>query len=130
VTDLSGAEADFRSLYGSRTDNATGYLLTSETMEFFRDAYTPDAERRAEPDASPMLTEDVRGLAPALVLTAEFDPLRDEGEAYAARLADGGVETTLTRYDGAIHMFFQMTDTAIGARALAEVAAALRDRLA
>ena len=76
-----------------------------------------------------MLAEDLTGLPPALVLTAEFDLLRDEGETYAARLEAAGVETVLTRYDGAVHMFFQMGTTEIGQRAIAQVADAMRQRL-
>lgn len=125
VTDLTGEDG----AYPSRRDNGSGYVLTWETMEFFRDSYTPDPASRTHPDASPMLAEDLTGLPPALVLTAELDPLRDEGEAYAARLAAAGVETVSTRYDGAVHMFFQMGSTAIGRRAIDEVAEALRARL-
>ncbi len=116
--------------YPSFRDNAEGYVLTADTMAFFDESYVPDPADRSDPDASPVLAGDLGGLAPALVLTAEFDPLRDEGEAYAARLAGAGVPVTLSRYDGAIHMFFQMAGfTSIGRRAVDEVVAALREHL-
>jgi acetyl esterase len=129
VTDLRGDDSAYRSDYPSKVDNAEGYVLTTDTMAFFRDTYVPDAARRGDASASPIAAGSLAGLPPAFVLTAEFDPLRDEGEAYAARLAEDGVPTTAVRYDGAIHMFFQLADTAIGSRALDQVAAELRERL-
>lgn len=94
---------------GSYSSNADGYLLTKAGMEWFWDHYLPDAASGADHRASPLRAKDLKGLPPALVITAEFDPLRDEGEAYAARLREAGVPTTLTRYDGMIHGFFGMT---------------------
>ena len=126
VTDLQRTDEH----YPSRSDNAVGYVLTTETMEFFRDNYVPEPEQRSHVDASPVLVEDLSGLAPAIVLTAEFDPLRDEGETYATRLGAAGVDTVCTRYDGAIHMFFQMRTTAVAKRAITQVADALRAALA
>ncbi|WP_219471449.1 alpha/beta hydrolase [Nonomuraea rhizosphaerae] len=89
----------------SYEENGEGYFLTKANMRWFWDCYQPDPARRAEPYSSP-INADVSGLPPALVLTAEHDPLRDEGEAYAARLKDAGVETELVRYDGMFHAFF------------------------
>lgn len=90
----------------SYSENSSGYMLTAGGMAWFWDHYLgPDGDP-AHPHASPLRAEDLTGLPPALVLTAEFDPLRDEGEDYAARLGKAGVDTTLIRYDGLIHGFF------------------------
>jgi acetyl esterase len=100
---VAGAEGD----YPSRTENASGYMLDAESIAWFGAAYYPDG-MPADWRAAPMLAASHEGVAPALVITAEFDPLRDEGEAYAARLRDAGVEATASRYDGLIHGFFGM----------------------
>jgi acetyl esterase len=106
---------------------ADGYWLTRYSMKWFWDHYLPDGDRLV-PDASPLRAADVGGTAPALVITAEFDPLRDEGDAYARRLEEAGVPVTLTRYDGMIHGFFRMPGVIDRANdALAEAAAALRN---
>ncbi len=111
-------------------ENATGYFLELEGMRWFYDHYLGGDADRADPRASPLRATDLRGLPPALVITAEFDPLRDEGEAYAARLRDADVPVTLTRYDGMIHGFFGMGPLLDqGKRAVAEAAAALRAAL-
>jgi acetyl esterase len=105
---------------------ADGYFLTRYSMEWFWGHYLPDGNR-FQPDASPLRAEDVSGTAPALVITAGFDPLRDEGEAYARRLEEAGVPVTLSRYDGMIHGFFRMPGAMDKANdALAEAAGALR----
>ncbi len=96
---------------GSYRDNASGYLLTRSGMQWFWDHYVPTAEDRREAYAAPLRAKSLRGLPPALVLTAEFDPLRDEGEAYAEALVAAGVDTSLTRYDGVVHGFFGMHAT-------------------
>jgi acetyl esterase/lipase len=93
----------------SYRDNATGYLLERDAMEWFWNHYLARSGDGAEPYASPLRAKDLRGLPPALVITAEFDPLRDEGEAYAHRLREAGVATTLRRFDGMIHGFFGMS---------------------
>src|SRR4030095_2023927 len=92
----------------SYRENATGYFLELDGMRWFYDHYLRSEADRADPRASPLRATDVRGLPPALVITAEFDPLRDEGEHYAARLREADVPVTLTRYDGMIHGFFGM----------------------
>ena len=93
----------------SYTDNAEGYFLTSRAMEWFTLHYTGSAEAAEHPYAAPSRATDFSGLPPAHVITAEFDPLRDEGEAYAASLNAAGVPTTVVRYDGMIHGFYGMT---------------------
>lgn len=83
-------------------------LLTREGMMWFWDHYLPDSSRRTEPDASPLHAESLSGLPPAVVITAEHDVLRDEGEAYAARLREANVPTDLQRYPGQMHGFFTL----------------------
>ncbi|UCE85542.1 MAG: alpha/beta hydrolase [Deltaproteobacteria bacterium] len=106
----------------SYTENAEGYLLERETMQWFWNHYLADASDGAHPKASPLRAADLSGLPPATVLTAEYDPLRDEGEAYAERLREAGVATVHTRYRGMIHGFFAMTDMLDGAKAALEQA--------
>ncbi len=86
---------------------ATGYYLSREGMAWFWNAYAPDQARRSEITASPnqATTEQVTGLPPTLLLVDEADVLRDEGEAYAAKLRAAGVPVTTVRYDGTIHDF-------------------------
>jgi acetyl esterase len=91
----------------SYRENADGYLLTTADMHWFWTHYLRTADDGANPYASP-LAGTVADLPPALVITAEFDPLRDEGEQYARRLEEAGVPTRLRRYDGMIHGFFGM----------------------
>jgi acetyl esterase len=90
----------------SYRDNKEGYLLTQDMMQWFWKQYLPTDEDGKNPYASPLQARELRRVAPAFVITAEFDPLRDEGEAYAARLKDAGVPVETKRYDGAIHGFF------------------------
>ncbi len=92
----------------SYRDNADGLLLTRAMMEAFWSHYLADATDGARPYASPLRAECLEGLPRAHVITAEFDPLRDEGEAYAARLREAGSPVVLSRYDGMIHGFFPM----------------------
>ena len=84
---------------------AQGHFLTKPLMKWFWDNYTTDPKQRAERFASPLqaTTEQLKGLPPALVQTAEFDVLRDEGEAYARKLDAAGVTVTAVRYNGMIH---------------------------
>ncbi len=115
----------------SYRENATGYVLTREAMRWFWRHYLASETQGKEPHASPLLAPSLAGLPPALVITAEYDPLRDEGESYAARLRDAGVPVTLTRYAGMFHGFFRMTRLLDKARAaLEEVAGSLRKAFA
>lgn len=93
---------DFTLSQPSMTDNS-GHVLTREGIEQCRSFYLADESQATEPYASPLLAPDLSGLPPALVMTAEFDPLRDEGEAYARRLEEAGVPVTLRRWDGQFH---------------------------
>ena len=93
----------------SYQENADGYFLTKDSMVWFWNHYLQQEEDGKNPYASPLLAEDVSGLPPALVVTAEYDPLRDEGEAYAKKLLDAGVGVTLKRYEGLIHGFIWMS---------------------
>ncbi|HJQ43445.1 MAG TPA: alpha/beta hydrolase [Jatrophihabitantaceae bacterium] len=92
----------------SYTENAEGYLLTADSMDWFIDHYLSGGADAKDPRVSPLFADDLRDLAPALVITAEFDPLRDEGEAYAERLKDAGNDVTVRRFDGMIHGFFPL----------------------
>ena len=92
----------------SYIQNGEGYSLTRDGMIWFWDHYLASDADAVNPYAAPMHANDLSGLPPALVITAEYDPLRDEGEAYARKLAEAGVSTTCTRYDGMIHGFFGM----------------------
>lgn len=99
----------------SYRNNPEGYFLTKNTMVWFWNHYLGDEQDGQNPYASPLLAKDLSGLPPALVITAGFDPLRDEGEAYAARLKAAGVPVEATRYDGMIHGFFWMPGVLAGA---------------
>ncbi|MDZ4685067.1 MAG: alpha/beta hydrolase [Planctomycetaceae bacterium] len=92
-------------------ENADGYFLTLGQMRWFWDLYCPDVTRRTEAYVSPLRAASLRGLPPALIFTAEYDPLRDEGEAYAAALQAAGVPTTLRRFDGLIHAYLRRVET-------------------
>jgi acetyl esterase len=84
-------------------ENGDGYLVTRADLELCRSYYLSDPSDARHPYASPLLAGDLSGLPPAFVTTAEFDPLRDEGEAYARRLEEAGVPTTVRRWEGQIH---------------------------
>ena len=87
---------------------ADGFFLTAETMRWFADQTFTDPEHWTHPDAAPLRADDLASLAPAMVITAEFDPLRDEGRAYAARLVEAGNNVTFEEWKGAIHGFWMM----------------------
>ncbi|NUT45571.1 MAG: alpha/beta hydrolase [Thermoactinospora sp.] len=89
----------------SHRENAEGYFLTGDAMRWYWNNYMPDPLRREEPYCSP-INADLHDLPPALVLTAQYDPLRDEGEAYGARLREAGVRARTVRFDGMFHGFF------------------------
>jgi acetyl esterase len=88
----------------------SGYFLTIEDMIWFTEHYLNSESEAGHPHAFPMRAPDLSNLPPALVITAEYDPLRDEGELYANRLKSAGVSTTLVRYDGMIHGFFNFAN--------------------
>jgi len=126
VTDAPGSGE-----YPSYRENAEGYFLTSTMMDWFWNHYCGAKPDLADPYLCPNRAADVGGLPPALVITAEFDPLRDEGEAYARRLREAGVPAEVKRYPGMIHGFFSMRAVIAGARqATADAAAALRSAFA
>ena len=100
--------ADARLDTGSMRDLAEGFLLTRETMEYFREAYLPDRSDWDSAQASPLLAPDLAGLPPALVVTAGFDPLRDDGTGYAEALRSAGVDVEYRCYDDQIHGFMVM----------------------
>ncbi|MFZ5782657.1 MAG: alpha/beta hydrolase [Pseudomonadota bacterium] len=110
----------------SRVKFAEGYFLTKDLMDWFWKAYVPAGTDLADLRLSPLLAKDFTGLPPAFVLTAGYDPLRDEGRAYADRLIDAGIKTTYANYPGTIHGFFSLTRfLAQGLRANDEAAAVL-----
>jgi acetyl esterase len=108
------------------TDPANQLLLSRDSMVWFWDHYAPDPASRRNPDASPIRATDLSGLAPAIVLTAEHDPLRAEGEAYAERLRHAGVPVELRRFSGQMHGFFTMVGLLPGS---AEAIAYVTDEL-
>lgn len=115
----------------SRDLFADGFFLTDDDMTWYLDHYCPDIEQRHDPRVSVLLAEDLRGLPPAYVATAGFDPLRDEGNAFADRLRDAGVPVVKRQHDDLIHGFVSFLN--IGSRfreAVAEAAGALRTGLA
>jgi len=121
ATDLSSFETD------SHRDFAEGYFLTRAAMKWFTGHYLPSADVASDPEASPLLAMNLSSLPPALVITAEFDPLRDEGEAYAERLRQAGVPVTVSRYPGMPHGFVSMRGVLAGGRqATDEVAEFIR----
>jgi acetyl esterase len=139
VRDEFGPDIDFQLLVYPVTDltlghpsideNAEGYFLTKATMEWFVSCYLGDREPK-DASVSPLFA-DLSGLPRALVITAEYDPLRDEGEAYATRLQEAGVSTEHRRYDGQIHGFVGMATMLDGGRHALDLAgAALRTALA
>jgi len=102
----------------SMSENAEGFVLTKALMDWFWDHYTDPADR-ADPKASPLNAADLSNLPPAFIATAEFDPLRDQGKAYAVALENAGNEVRYANYPGQIHTSFAgvgVIPTANGAR--------------
>lgn len=138
--DESGPKIDFQLLAypvvdhdlgrASYAENGTGYLLETDTMAWFWDHYCPPGQRN-EAAASPLLASSLAGLPPALVLTAEFDPLRDEGNAYAAALSAAGVTARSICFEGLVHDFLATAGMFECSRsAFNQVAAELKQALA
>lgn len=129
VSPVLGSPTDGRQSY---VDYADGYFMPSTSMDFFFAQYPRDSADLDDPYLLPLAASDLSGLAPALVLTAEYEVLRDEGEEYAHRLQAAGVACELIRFDGQIHGFFGLLDEhlSVSATAHAQVAAALRTAFA
>lgn len=114
----------------SYRENGEGYYVTEAALRWYWDHYLADPADGDDPYASPLQSDDLGGLPPAFIVTAEFDPLRDEGEAYGQRLRQAGVDVTAVRYDGMFHGFFSLAATLdAGRRANREAFTALRDAL-
>lgn len=115
----------------SRDLFAHGFFLTDDDMTWFLDQYCPDLEQRHDPRISVLLADDLRGLPPAYVATAGFDPLRDEGNAFADRLREAGVPVVKRQHDDLIHGFVSFINLGTRFReAVSEAAGALRTGLA
>ena len=123
VTDAVGGQR-------SRDEFAKGFLLTRADMDWFERHYLPLETDRSDPRVSVLRAGDLSGLPPAYVATAGFDPLRDEGEAYATRMREAGVPVALRRHPGLIHGFANMTAISHTAKAaMLELSGALRTGL-
>ncbi len=123
VTDLS-AKSDSYRLFGE------GFFLTEADMDWYAGHFVPAGDERSDPRISPLLAEDLGEVAPAYVVTAGFDPLRDEGEAYAARLREAGVAVTQRRQRGLVHGFVNMVGVGrASSAAVSELSAVLRAKL-
>jgi acetyl esterase len=114
----------------SERDYGHGYFLDEEMMDWFADQYFATEADRHSPYGSPSKASDVRGLPPAMVVTGECDPLRDQGEAYAETLRSAGVPVVLKRYEGMIHPFVALAGIVDDGRvAISESAAVVRQAL-
>jgi len=138
LRDEQGIELDFQVLIYPQTDLTlshpsinqfgNGYLLEKEALDWYISRYLPQGIKRDDPRVSPLFQPQFEGLPPALIITAEFDPLKDEGEAYAYKLQTASVPTTLTCYSGMLHGFFQMGGVIDeGRKAIEQVGHALKE---
>jgi acetyl esterase len=121
ITDLSTFDRESYHSYGN------DFILTKTAMEWFRDSYLNGVRERTDPYVSPLLAEDLSGLPPALLITAEYDILVDEGRAYAERLGEAGVFVKYSEYRGMIHNFFGMAVLDRTSNGFDEASAVLRD---
>ncbi|MFC9434466.1 alpha/beta hydrolase [Nocardia sp. NPDC057030] len=115
---------DFLAELPSRRDNAEGYYLTATHLRWFEQQYLNAPSEAAQPQVSPLRAPDLTDLPPALVITAEYDPLRDEGEAYGTRLSEAGVPARTYCAAGLFHSFFAMMDFLPGAQEASDIACA------
>ncbi len=121
---------DLTMSFPSIDENGEGYLLTKDSMVWFTNHYLAGADPK-DPALSPYFVDDVSGVTAAYIITAEFDPLRDEGEAYGERLKDAGVAVDVKRYDGMIHGFYGLgIVTPVADQAIDASGAALRNAFA
>jgi acetyl esterase len=124
ATDLTFSSPSYQSC-------GEGFMVTRAAMEWFRGHYLNDLAEAQDPRASPLKADDLSGLAPALIYTTGFDPLRDEGHAYADRLSAAGVKTIHREFDSLIHGFVGLRGTVqAAARAMDDMVAGLRHELA
>ena len=101
-------QTDFTFSSLSQQEYSSGYLLERDSIEWYKKQYIPQDQDAMDPRISPLYAHDFSSLPPALIITAEYDPMRDEGETYAQKLKSAGVPTELKRYKGMVHGFFQM----------------------
>jgi acetyl esterase len=119
---------DARADYPSVRENGDSIFLSADSMQWFYEQYRSD---KLDWRASPILAEDLSNLPPALIITAEYDTLRDEGEAYGEALREAGNDVTVRRYDGMTHVFFQLWGVLDAAKqAMTETTTALKQALA
>jgi len=120
------ANTDLTGEHPSMTEKAHGYGLEADGIRSFNANWVPDRDRWADPGVSPLHAPDLAGLPAALVVTAEHDPLRDEGEAYADRLLASGVAVELRREPGLVHNFLQLDEISPACAAADRVADDIR----
>jgi acetyl esterase len=121
-------DADLDTASHREYSSGSYYLLSRADMEWFWNCYLSSERDRANPYCCPGVAKDLSGLPPALIVTAEYDPLRDEAEEYAARLKRAGVAARCTRYEGVTHAFTGMAPVVDkGRRSILEAAAAMRE---